>query len=77
MNTSGFDKPDYFGAADLRICQGVFDIVTSEAGVEPTSEEGERIAAIVVQLYRQGVKEPDRLRVVVESARGINIAKAA
>ncbi|MBY4591806.1 MULTISPECIES: hypothetical protein [Rhizobium] len=77
MNTSGFDKPDYFGAADLRICQGVFDIVTSEAGVEPRSEEGERIAAIVVQLYRQGVKEPDRLRVVVESARGINIAKAA
>jgi len=77
MNTSGFDKPDYFGAADLRICQGVFDIVTSEAGVEPRSEEGERIAAIVVQPYRQGVKEPDRLRVVVESARGINIAKAA
>ena len=77
MNTFGFDKPDYFGAADLRICKGVFDIVTSEAGVEPRSEEGERIAAIVVQLYRQGVKEPDRLRVVVESARGINIAKAA
>jgi|GEM_PF-4059456 len=77
MNTFGFDKLDYFGAADLRICQGVFDIVTSEAGVEPRSEEGERIAAIVVQLYRQGVKEPDRLRVVVESARGINIAKAA
>jgi hypothetical protein len=59
------------------VCQSVFDIVASEAGVEPTSEEGERIAAIVVQLYRQGVKEPDRLRVVVESARGINIANAA
>ncbi|RFB85794.1 hypothetical protein B5K11_29340 [Rhizobium leguminosarum bv. trifolii] len=71
------NKPDYFGAADLRICQSVFDIVASEAGVEPTSEEGERIAAILVQLYRQGVKEPDRLRVVVESAPGIRISKAA
>ncbi|NEJ72000.1 hypothetical protein GR197_15840 [Rhizobium phaseoli] len=77
MNALDFDKPDCFGAADLRVCQGVFDIVAAEAGVEPTSEEGERIAAILVQLYRQGVKEPDRLRVMVESARGIHFPKAA
>ncbi|MBP2449421.1 hypothetical protein [Rhizobium leguminosarum] len=77
MNAFDFERPDYFGAADLRVCQSVFDVVTSAAGVEPTSEEGERIAAILVQLYRRGVKDPDRLRVVVESARGINMSKAA
>ncbi|WP_037093469.1 hypothetical protein [Rhizobium leguminosarum] len=77
MKAPDFDKSDYFGAADLRVCQSVFDIVASEAGVEPTSEEGERIAAILVQLYRQGVKEPDSLRIMVEAARGINRPRAA
>jgi hypothetical protein len=56
---------------DLEMCQCVFDEVRSEAKVAKDSEEAERIAAITIELYRQGVRSPDHLKVMVEAARGL------
>ncbi|WP_162894799.1 hypothetical protein [Rhizobium terrae] len=36
------------------LCQHVFDDLRKDAGVAKESEEGEHIAVIVVELYRQG-----------------------
>lgn len=56
---------------DLEICQYVFDDLRTMVDVPRNSEEGERIAAIVVELYRQGVRNPERLTTMVLAARGV------
>lgn len=56
---------------DLEICQHVFDDLRTMADVPRKSDEGERIAAIVVELYRQGVRNPEHLKTMVQAARGL------
>ncbi|MBY5461766.1 hypothetical protein HFO89_36655 [Rhizobium leguminosarum] len=56
---------------DLEPCQHVFDDRRSTADVPRNSEEAERIAAIVVKLYRQGVRNPEQLKTMVQAARGL------
>lgn len=58
-------------SGDLEICQHVFDDLRTMADVPRRSEEGERIAAIVVELYRQGVRSPEHLKTMVLAARGL------
>ena len=58
-------------ARDLAICQKVFDQIQSSAGITKNSEEADRIAAIIVELYRQGVQDVDHLKAMVHAARGI------
>jgi len=71
MNVINVRQPAPFDAHDLAACQPVFDALLKEAGVDKRSEEASRIAAIVVDLYRYGVKDPQALRVLVEGARGL------
>ncbi|WP_245441531.1 hypothetical protein [Rhizobium vallis] len=56
---------------DLEICQDVFDDLRTMADVPRNSEEAERIAAIVVEIYRQGVHNPEHLKTIVQAARGL------
>lgn len=56
---------------DLAVCQKVFDEIQSSAGFVKNSEEADRVATILVELYRQGVHEPDHLKTMVRAARGI------
>ncbi|UWM78259.1 hypothetical protein N1937_26185 (plasmid) [Rhizobium sp. WSM4643] len=56
---------------DLGICQQVFDKLRSEYQVAKDSDEAERMASIVIELYRQGVRDPNHLRSMVEAARGL------
>lgn len=56
---------------DLDICQRVFDEIRTAAGIPAKSEEGERIAAIVLELYQQGVSNPGHLKTMVQAARGL------
>ncbi|MFS2154983.1 hypothetical protein [Rhizobium sp. Rhizsp42] len=60
-----------FDSRDLAVCQRVFDDIRSRTGVIKQSEEAERMAAITVELYRQGVHEPSHLKTMVEAARGL------
>lgn len=71
MKTIDVRKPQPFDARDLSVCQPVFDALLKEAGVDKASEEAARIAAITVELYRQGVRDPEHLRIMVEAARGL------
>ena len=56
---------------DLQICQRVFDSIRTKTNIAKNCEEAERIAAITVELYRQGVRDPDHLTTLVEAARGV------
>lgn len=56
---------------DIKVCQQVFDAVRAEAGLTRDYEEAERIATITIELYRQGVCDPDHLKTMVETARGL------
>ncbi|MBB3309394.1 hypothetical protein FHT78_001123 [Rhizobium sp. BK196] len=71
MKSIDVRKPQPFDARDLAACQPVFDTLVKEAGIDKASEEAARIAAIVVELYRQGVRDPEHLRIMVEGARGL------
>lgn len=63
-------------AGDLAICQRVFDEIRAGTGIARESEEGERIAAIVVDFYRHGVREPGHLKTMVQAARGFSEKQA-
>ncbi|MEZ2131490.1 MULTISPECIES: hypothetical protein [unclassified Sinorhizobium] len=71
METTSLEKQTVLDSRDLDICQKVFDSLRDKAGVPKDSEEASRIAAIVVELYRNGVRNPDSLLVMVEAARGL------
>ena len=71
MKTIDVRKPNSFDARDLAACQPVFNQVVVEGGIERGSEEADRIAAILVKLYREGVHDPAQLALLVRSARGL------
>jgi hypothetical protein len=71
METIDVQKSAFLDARDLAACQSVFDELLKEIAVARNSEEAERIAAIVIELYRQGVRDASHLKVMVESARGL------
>ncbi|MGO7317232.1 hypothetical protein ACCS95_02215 [Rhizobium ruizarguesonis] len=56
---------------DLATCQRVFDKFSANYGVARNSDEAERMASIIIELYRQGVRDPDHLQSMVEAARGL------
>ncbi|CAN7657041.1 hypothetical protein [Rhizobium sp. LjRoot258] len=71
MKTINVQTPAFFDAQDLAACQSVFDELLKEMGVAKESEEAGRIAAVVIDLYQQGVRDPSRLKVMVENARSL------
>ncbi|MGO8095706.1 hypothetical protein [Rhizobium leguminosarum] len=56
---------------DLETCQRVLDKLSADYGVARDSDEAERTASIIIELYRQGVRDPDHLQSMVEAARGL------
>ena len=58
-------------SCDLETCQRVFDKISTDYQVAKDSDEAERMASIIIELYRQGVRDPNHLRSMVEAARGL------
>lgn len=58
---------------DLRKCHAVFDAICEDFGIEPGSEEADRVAAITIELYQQGVRDVHQLQQIVDAARGFNL----
>ncbi|MDK4726955.1 hypothetical protein [Rhizobium phaseoli] len=56
---------------DLATCQQVFDKLSVDYAVVRDSDEAERMASIIIELYRQGVRDPNHLQSMVEAARGL------
>jgi hypothetical protein len=51
----------YLDSNDLGICQQAFDAILVELDIANKSEEAERAAAIIIQLYRQGIHDERQL----------------
>ncbi len=55
---------------DLATCQKVLDVVKAEFGLADDDEEVSRSAAIIIELYRQGVHDEEQLKTLVFATRG-------
>ena len=55
---------------DLLRCQQVFEELKRDFGDVDDADEVNRLAAITIELYRQGVRRKDQLRTMVAAARG-------
>ncbi|MBB3659796.1 hypothetical protein FHX15_005064 [Rhizobium sp. BK650] len=55
---------------DLDVCQQVVDAAKAEFQLLDDDEETSRAAAVAIELYRQGVRNIDQLKVLVFAARG-------
>jgi hypothetical protein len=64
----GRDQP--MTSDDLAICQRVLDAVQAEFQLDRDDEETARIAAITIELFREGVHNFDQLKILVSAARG-------
>jgi hypothetical protein len=71
MRHINVQKPVGFDQHDLKVCQPVFDRILDEGKIAKGSEGADRVARIVVDLYRQGVRKPQQLISMVAAARGI------
>jgi hypothetical protein len=49
--------------------------VCKELGVSPGSEEGNRVAAITIELYQQGVRQVSQLQPIVGAACGLSVIR--
>ncbi|MBY5407588.1 hypothetical protein HFO98_03715 [Rhizobium leguminosarum] len=56
---------------DLETCQRVFDRLSADYEIAKGGDEAERMASIIIELYRQGVRDPSHLQSMVEAARGL------
>ncbi len=61
---------DPLTSEDLAKCQQVFERLKAEMWLGEDHEEINRLAAITIELYRQGVRSEDQLRDMVATARG-------
>jgi hypothetical protein len=57
---------------DLDICQGALDEILARLKVGKDTEEAQRVAAIIIELYRQGVHKESQLIELAAAARGIS-----
>ncbi|MBB3310314.1 hypothetical protein FHT78_002057 [Rhizobium sp. BK196] len=55
---------------DLAVCQKVLDAVKAEFKFADDEEEVSRSAAIIIELYRQGVHDEEQLKTLVFATRG-------
>ncbi|WFU04802.1 hypothetical protein QA648_29020 (plasmid) [Rhizobium sp. CB3171] len=53
---------------DLDICQRAFDAILLKRNITRESEEGEEVAAMIIELFREGIHDEDQLVALV----GIN-----
>ncbi len=72
---SRHDQP--LSSDDLRTCHLVLDATCRDFAIEPGSEESDRIAAITIELYQQGVRDIGQLTLLVDAARGFKLDRDA
>ncbi|WP_028749071.1 hypothetical protein [Rhizobium mesoamericanum] len=56
---------------DLSKCTSILEEFCTANNVALTSDDAERVAAIIIELYQQGVHELHHLRPLVDAATGI------
>jgi hypothetical protein len=68
---SEHDQP--LDSKDLDTCQRAFDAILAELNIATGTDEAERTAAILIELYRQGIHDEQQLVVLVGAARRRNL----
>ncbi len=66
---SRHDEP--LTSSDLDICQRALDRILARLRVGKDTEEAQRAAAIIIELYRQGVHNDTQLVELAAAARGV------
>lgn len=56
---------------DLGKCQLVLEAFCRDNNVALPSDEAIRVGAIIIELYQQGVKDANQLRILVDAACGV------
>ena len=54
----------------LDLCQRAFDALLIELKLRKDSEEAERVAAMIIELYRQGIHDERQLAILVGGTGG-------
>lgn len=54
---------------DLAVCNGVLDDISREFGFGADKEIVARLASIIIELFRQGVRDPETLRMLAAATR--------
>jgi hypothetical protein len=55
---------------DLSKCQAALEHYCRQNKLEAGSEEGQRAAAIIIELYQQGIHDERQLKLLLDNARG-------
>jgi hypothetical protein len=64
------DRDQAMTSEDLALCAQVLEAVKAEFQLSDNDEEMSRSAAIIIELYRQGIRNFDQLKILVFAARG-------
>ncbi|KQV27486.1 hypothetical protein ASC97_03640 [Rhizobium sp. Root1203] len=56
---------------DLAKCQVVLEAFCHDNDVSLPSEEAIRVGAIIIEMYQQGIRDANHLRILVDAARGV------
>jgi hypothetical protein len=61
---------DYpLSSEDLAICNEVLDEISDEFLISSDKDTVARVASIVIELFRQGVRDPSQLKLLVAATR--------
>ncbi|AVA24901.1 hypothetical protein [Rhizobium sp. NXC24] len=61
---------------DLDTCQRAFDAILLKRNITRESEEGEEVAAIIIELFREGIHDEHELVALVENNDGHRSVRA-
>ncbi|ANL28421.1 hypothetical protein AMC90_CH02613 [Rhizobium phaseoli] len=62
------DEP--LASEDLAVCRRVHEALCSGLNIDRSGEEADRLGALIIELYRQGVHDETQLRLLAGGKRG-------
>ena len=65
--TSKNRRDEPLTSADLSVCNDVLKILCRQHAIEKDQGAVTRLAAIIIELYRQGVRDSEQLRLLAEA----------
>ncbi|OCJ03738.1 hypothetical protein A6U87_17535 [Rhizobium sp. AC44/96] len=67
MTNSLRDMP--LTSEDLAVCNTVLDDISREFGIVADTQTVARLASIIIELFRQGVRDPEQLKLLAAATR--------
>jgi hypothetical protein len=67
MTTRIRDEP--LTSEDLAVCNMVLDDISAEFSIVADKQSVARLASIIIELFRQGVRDPEQLKLLASATR--------